>query len=66
MTETPREEPMDELMETAEAGRVLKRTPATVRLLAKQGKLRVAALTGRGQRLYRREDVERLAKARRA
>jgi DNA-binding transcriptional MerR regulator len=56
---------MDQLMETAEAGRVLKVTPAMVRLLARQGKLRAAALTGRGQRLYRREDVEGLAKTRR-
>jgi len=65
MTETEGEEPMDELLETAEAGRVLSLTPAAVRLLAKQGKLRAAVLTGRGQRLYRRADVESLARARR-
>ena len=65
MTETPREDPMDELMETAEAGRVLNLTPAAVRLLARQGKLRAAVLTGRGQRLFFRADVEGLAKARR-
>jgi DNA-binding transcriptional MerR regulator len=56
---------MDELMETADAGRVLDLTPAAVRLLAKQGKLRPAVLTRRGQRLYWRADVEALARARR-
>jgi DNA-binding transcriptional MerR regulator len=56
---------MDELLETAEAGRILSVTPAMVRLLARQGRLRPAVLTRRGQRLYRREDVEVLARARR-
>jgi DNA-binding transcriptional MerR regulator len=62
---TEEEEDMDELWQTCEAARALDLTPAGVRLLAKQGKLRAAVLTGRGQRLYRRADVESLVKARR-
>jgi DNA-binding transcriptional MerR regulator len=56
---------MDELMETAEAGRVLNLTPAAVRLLNKQGRLAAAVLTSRGQHLYLRKDVEDLARRRR-
>jgi DNA-binding transcriptional MerR regulator len=56
---------MDELLETADAGRALDLTPASVRLLAKQGKLLPAVVTRRGQRLYRRGDVEALARVRR-
>jgi len=58
---------MDEskLLETCEAGRVLNLTPASVRWLAAKGTLPVAVLTSRGQRLFRRADVEGLAKARR-
>lgn len=55
----------DELLETCEAGKVLDLTSASVRVLAAKGTLPVAVLTRRGQRLFRREDVERLAKARR-
>ena len=54
-----------ELLETCEAGRVLNLTPASVRGLAAKGTLPVAVLTRRGQRLFRREDVEALARARR-
>ena len=54
-----------QLITSAEAGSVLACTPANIRKLARLGKLPVAAIVGRGQRLFRRRDVERLAAARR-
>ncbi len=55
---------MTKLLSTADAARALNVTPATVRLLARRGTLRVAATTESGTRLFARVDVERLAKQR--
>ena len=55
----------DELLEAADVARALSVTPAMVRVLARQGLLRVAARTPRGSRLFSRADVERLAARRR-
>ncbi len=51
---------IDELMTAGDASKILNIVPATVRLLADAGKL-PAVRTERGMRLFRREDVERLA-----
>jgi DNA-binding transcriptional MerR regulator len=56
---------MEFLLSVADASRVLGVTPATIRLLARRGILRIATRTQSGIRLFRRADVERLA-ARRA
>jgi DNA-binding transcriptional MerR regulator len=48
------------LLATADVGRILERTPACVRLYAREGKLPVAALTPGGQRLFSLEDVAAL------
>jgi len=47
-----------------DAARVLGVTPATVRLMAQRGELTPAAETEGGIRLFRREDVEALARKR--
>jgi len=52
-----------DFLSTAEAGKILERTPDTVRSLARSGKL-PAIRTGAG-RLFRRGDVEKLAEERR-
>ena len=57
---------MRKLWETADVARELKVVPATVRALARAGKLRVVASTPRGVRLFKPEDVERLRSARAA
>ena len=48
------------LLESADVGRRVNRTAATVRWYARVGRLPVAVVTPRGTRLYRIEDVERL------
>lgn len=48
----------------ADASRLLGVTAATVRLMERRGDLKVAARTEGGIRLFRRLDVERLAKRR--
>jgi len=47
-----------------DAAKVLRVTPASVRLIAQRGDLTPAAETERGVRLFRREDVEALARER--
>ncbi len=56
---------MDPLLTPADAARILGVVPATVRLMAETGRL-PALRTESGMRLFRREDVERLAAARTA
>jgi hypothetical protein len=55
-----------EFLTPADAGRILGLTPAGVRLAADSGRLRVAASTPNGGRLFLREDVEQLKRARSA
>jgi DNA-binding transcriptional MerR regulator len=54
----------DELLMSADAGRVLNLTPAAVRQLARRGTLPVARMTPRGVRLFTREAIEQLARQR--
>lgn len=54
----------DDLVSSCEAALILGRTPDTVRLMARRGRL-VTAVTTRAGRLYRRHDVEKLAEAER-
>ena len=49
---------MDEFFESADVARERGVTPEVVRRHAKAGRLRVAARTARGGRLYRAEDVQ--------
>jgi DNA-binding transcriptional MerR regulator len=51
-------------LSTSDASRVLGVAPVTVRLYADRGRLRVAATTESGQRLFARRDVEDLRKRR--
>ncbi len=55
---------MEKYLSTADAARVLDVTPATVRQMERRGKLVAASRTLSGIRLFRRADVERLAKTR--
>ena len=55
---------MEQLLTAADAARILGVVPATVRVMALSGRLPVAAMTEGGIRLFRREDVERLARER--
>ncbi len=55
---------MNTLLTPADAARLLGCTPATVRQMENKGTLKAAAKTEGGIRLFRREDVERLAKKR--
>jgi hypothetical protein len=55
---------MDELLSPAEAGRLLERTAAAVRLMARRGELPLAARTEGGINLFRREDVLELVRKR--
>jgi DNA-binding transcriptional MerR regulator len=48
-----------DFLTTADAARLIDRTPATVRRAAALGLLRVAATTRSGVRLYRRADIDR-------
>jgi hypothetical protein len=51
---------------TAGAARLLGVTPDSVRLYAKQGQLPVAVVSESGIKLFKRDDVEQLAKCRAA
>jgi hypothetical protein len=51
---------MQQLMESADVGRVLGVTPAAVRALVKSGRLASAVCTPRGVRLFDAAVVERL------
>jgi excisionase family DNA binding protein len=53
----------DDLMTAADAGRILRVSSDMVRVLAKGGQLKFTSTVG-GVRLFRREDVEQLAKVR--
>ena len=55
---------MEKLLTPADAARILGVTPAAVRDMARRGRLAVAVLTHGGNRLFRREAVERLARLR--
>ncbi len=57
---------MERFLTAADAARILKVTPAAVRLMHQRGALRAAAETEGGIRLYRRQDVETLAQRREA
>ena len=57
---------MDRLLTVANAARILGVVPARVRQLANEGQLPLAAMTVSGTRLFRQEDVERLARVREA
>lgn len=54
------------LMQVAEVAARLGVTPTTVRLMEKNGKLRTAARTARGVRLFDSQEVERLLREREA
>lgn len=60
----PCTEPLPALLTTAEVAQVLQTVPNNVRQLAKNGLIPVAAVVGRGQRLFDRVEVERVAAAR--
>ena len=53
-----------ELWEVLDVAKLLGVSPASVRRLADEGKLKVRAMTPRGQRLFQREDAERLRRDR--
>ena len=57
---------MEKLLTVADAARILGVVPARVRQLANEGQLAPVATTVGGTRLFRQEDVERLAAARQA
>jgi len=52
------------LYEVLDVAKLLGLSPASVRRLADEGKLRIRAITPRGQRLFRPEDAERLRRER--
>ena len=52
---------MEPFLTAADAARILGVVPARVRQLVKEGQLHPATTTVSGTRLFRREDVERLA-----
>jgi DNA-binding transcriptional MerR regulator len=54
----------NDLLESADAGRILGLTPAAVRQLARRGILPVVGRTARGVRLFTREAIEELARER--
>lgn len=55
---------MDAFLTPADASRLLRVTPATVRLMVRRGELPVAAKTEGGIHLFRRQDVEQVAQRR--
>lgn len=57
---------MERLLTVADAARILGVVPARVRQLANEGQLPPATMTVSGTRLFRQEDVERLAEERKA
>ncbi|MBA3274577.1 MAG: helix-turn-helix domain-containing protein [Chloroflexia bacterium] len=52
---------VERLLSPSDAARILGVVPATVRAMAISGRLPPATMTESGIRLFRREDVERLA-----
>jgi len=57
-------EAVAELLTPADAGLILRLSPAGVRLAADTGRLRVAAKTPDGGRLFERSEVERFKRER--
>jgi hypothetical protein len=57
---------IQQFLSAADAARILDRTPAAVRAMARRGALPVAAMTEGGMHLFRRKDVEALARRRAA
>jgi len=57
---------MTRFLSAADAARILEVTPATVRQMQQRGTLPLAAKTEGGIHLFRREDVEELARKRAA
>jgi DNA-binding transcriptional MerR regulator len=55
---------VDKFLSSADASRVLNITPAAIRLMARRGELRIAAMTEGGMQLFTRADVETLAQSR--
>jgi DNA-binding transcriptional MerR regulator len=55
-----------QFLSAADAARILDRTPAAIRAMARRGALPVAAMTEGGMHLFRRKDVEALARRRAA
>jgi len=55
---------MTRFLSAADASRLLGVTPATVRLMVRRQELKVCAMTEGGIRLFRRADVEALARQR--
>lgn len=55
---------MDKFLSTADAAKILRVTPATVRLMVREHKLTPAAQTEGGINLFRPADVESLAASR--
>ena len=55
---------MTTLLSPADAARILKVVPATIRQMEARGVLALAARTESGMRLFRRADVEALARTR--
>jgi excisionase family DNA binding protein len=53
-----------QFLSSADASRVLGVTPATIRRMVRRGDLRAAAMTEGGIHLFRRKDVEALARRR--
>jgi excisionase family DNA binding protein len=60
-----KESEMELFLSVADASRILGVTPQTVRLMVRRGRLGVAAKTVGGIQLFRADQVERLAAARR-
>jgi DNA-binding transcriptional MerR regulator len=57
---------MEVFLSAADAGRLVQLTPSAIRQMERRGDLKAAARTEGGIRLFRRADVERLAKKRAA
>jgi excisionase family DNA binding protein len=55
---------MAQFLSTADAARILGVTPATIRLMERQGRLQAAGRTQGGIRLFRRAQVQRAARLR--
>jgi DNA-binding transcriptional MerR regulator len=55
---------MSELLQTADAAKAADVTPSAIHRAANEGRLKVAAVTRRGTRLYRAADVEEYRQAR--
>ena len=57
---------IQQFLSAADAARVLEVTPAAIRSMARRGALPVSAMTEGGIHLFRRKDVEALARRRAA